>query len=179
MGVEISEDLGGLSIVKYPDPVLRKVCAEVAEFSDGLGRLAERMLELMRQAQGIGLAAPQVGFPVRMFVYNVTGEEGDDGVWVNPKVVEGEGAEVADEGCLSLPQVLVPKRRAVRVVVEGFGLDGSGRRMEAEGLLARVWQHEADHLDGVLIIDAMPESAELANRRILRQLEEDFAAAKR
>jgi len=168
-----------LKIVVYPNPSLRKRCRAIEQFNGELADLAAKMLALMHEANGVGLAAPQVGLPLRMFVCNPTGQPQDDQVWVNPVLCDLEGAAEAEEGCLSLPNVNVVKRRALNAVIEGFDPHGQGKRAAASELLARVWQHESDHLDGVLIIDNMPQTAELVNRRILRQLEADYAAAKR
>ncbi len=168
-----------LRIVLYPDPVLRKKCAPVTDFDEKLARLAEIMIRLMHDARGVGLAAPQVGVPVRLFVCNDCNEEGMDSVWVNPVLSEFEGGNEAEEGCLSLPVVSVLRRRATRCRIDGYGLDGVAKSQEAGDLLARIWQHETDHLDGRLIIDAMAPACELANRRIIKQLEADFSSAKR
>lgn len=175
--MEKPQPIDQLPIVFYPDPVLRKKCLTVEVFDEEVAALAERMLFLLHQANGIGLAAPQVGIPIRLFVCNPTGEPGDDGVWVNPVLSDLRGAVEAEEGCLSLPGVTVLRRRAAHVVIEGCDPAGRPKRADGSDLLGRVWQHEADHLDGRLIIDAMSESAELANRRAIQQLEADYATA--
>lgn len=172
-------DLASLRIILYPDPVLRKQCAQVGEFGPQLAALSARMLELMRAAPGVGLAAPQVGIPIRMFVYNATGNPADDRICVNPELSDLEDPVESEEGCLSLPNVLVPMRRARSAALAACDAQGQPFRLHAVGLEARVWQHENDHLNGRLIIDAMPASAELANRRILKQLKADYAARKR
>jgi peptide deformylase len=169
-----SIQLGRLRIVKYPDPVLRQVCAEVTEFGPALEALGRRMLELMRQDRGVGLAGPQVGLLLRLFVCNTTGEPEDDMIWVNPKLSDFEGGEEANEGCLSLPEVTVPVRRPALVTITAR--DAAGREIvrRGEGLTARVWQHETDHLDGRLIIDYMSTESEFANRRALKELESEY-----
>ena len=116
---------------------------------------------------------------LRLFVYNPTGEDGDSVVCVNPSLSGFEGAEDAEEGCLSLPEVTVTMRRSVRAVLTACDVDGKRFTLAAEGLVARIWQHEYDHLDGRLIIDRMSEVDEIANRRILKQLQRDYARAKR
>ncbi len=130
---------------------------EVDSFDDELAKLTERMLVLMRDADGVGLAATQVGILRRMFVFH---NEGDDVVVVNPVLVAGgDGVEVDSEGCLSLGPVRVPVERSVAVTLDAVGVDGTPFRLELEGLPARVVQHEFDHLDGTLIIDRTdPES---------------------
>ena len=138
-------------IRQYGDPALRMRGREVEEVDDDLRRLAERMTDLMHEAQGVGLAATQVGVLRRLFVFV---DEGEDRVLVNPVITKrSKATEVEDEGCLSLREVLVPVDRAIEVTIEG--LDENGERVELELKLpsARVVQHELDHLDGVLIID--------------------------
>jgi len=172
-------DLDKLSIVYYPDPILRKVCEPVTEFGPELAALTERMLVLMKDGHGVGLAAPQVGIPLRLFVCNPTGEPGDDMVCVNPEFVELTGAEEKEEGCLSLPNMGVTMRRAKRAVMKLCDASGQERVQTGEDLLARIWQHESDHLDGRLITDNMSAADEIANRRAIKQLEADFEHRRR
>ena len=122
------------------------------EFDDALRRLADDMIRTMHEAPGVGLAAPQVGRPIRMFVYDVG--EGAHAL-VNPVLRDEWGEQIGEEGCLSLPGLYFPVRRAERIWAEGFDLDGHAVTIEAEELLARVLQHETDHLDGVLFIDRL------------------------
>jgi peptide deformylase len=139
-------------IRQYGDPVLRMQAQEVTDVDDDVRRLVERMTTLMEDAQGVGLAATQVGVLRRLFVF-VDGENGPQAV-VNPQVIErSDETEPDDEGCLSLQGVKVPVERSVRVVVEGLDANGEPVRYELEGYQARVVQHELDHLDGALIID--------------------------
>lgn len=170
------ENIDKLRIINYPAPVLLKVASPVEFFDGQLSALAERMLHLMRQDQGVGLAAPQVGISLRMFVCNATGEPEDDLVIVNPRFLELNGGEEANEGCLSLPGVTVDVRRAKSVVLDANDLRGEGVRLAAEDLPARIWQHETDHLDGKLILDYMSPSDEIANRRAIKQLKDDYKA---
>jgi len=145
---------------QYPDAALRLRANEATEFDASLAGLADRIGHLMREANGVGLAATQIGVLQRVFVYQV-GEEEPLVALVNPVVVErSEERDTAEEGCLSLgaASVVVDVERAVAVTVEASSPDGKPLRIEAEGLEARVIQHEIDHLDGVLIIDrASPE----------------------
>lgn len=164
-------DLNKLEILVYPDPRLRKRCAPVEEFNGRLAALAAKMIEMMRAARGVGLAAPQVGVLLRMFVANTTGKPDDDRVFVNPVIVEPEGAKEASEGCLSLPDVEVQVRRALRCRVRAYDLSGRPFECAGEELPARVWQHETDHLDGVLILDRMGPADKIATRKRLRELE--------
>jgi peptide deformylase len=143
---------------QYPDPVLRMKAKEIEELDDSVPELVERMTRLMDEARGVGLAAPQVGVLRRVVVYR-TGEEAAAVALVNPRVTAtGEEVEVADEGCLSLgaATVIVEVERPLSVTVEAVSPTGEDLRIEAEGLEARVIQHELDHLDGVLTIDRTP-----------------------
>ena len=136
---------------QYGDTVLRMKAREVDSFDDDLERLVERMTTLMHEANGVGLAATQVGVLRRLFVF-VDGEE--DRVIVNPVITSSsKETEADDEGCLSLRGVLVPVERAKKVTIEGFDATGEPVKLELETPSSRVVQHELDHLDGVLIID--------------------------
>jgi peptide deformylase len=139
-------------IRQYGDPALRLVAHEVVEFDADLLRLVERMTTLMHEAQGVGLAATQVGVLRRLFVF----EPDEDGprVVVNPVIVQrADEQEIDEEGCLSLQGVRVPVERSVTVTLEGKDAEGNGVRWELDEYGSRVVQHELDHLDGVLIID--------------------------
>ncbi len=165
-----------LTIVHYPHPALRKQCAPVDVFDDRLRQLAERMLELMHAQKGVGLAAPQVGLPIRLIVTNHTGEAGDDQIFVNPVIRDMHGNVEAEEGCLSLPGINVQVRRAQRCKITAQDLDGKPIEREGADLLCRVWQHETDHLGGTLIVDRMGPSDRIATRKTLRVLESTFKA---
>jgi peptide deformylase len=145
-----------LALVRqYPDPVLRMKANEVADFDESVTSLVERMTMLMEEARGVGLAAPQLGVLRRVLVYR-TGEEDPVVALVNPRVVTtGEETEISEEGCLSLgaATVVVEVERPTAITVEASSPEGEALRVEAEGLQARVIQHELDHLDGVLTID--------------------------
>lgn len=170
-------DLAELRILIYPDPRLRQVCKPVTRFDDDLAALADRMLELMHEAKGVGLAAAQVGVPLRLFVMNATGEPGDDLVLVNPELHDRQKTREAEEGCLSLPEVRVQVRRALRCRLTARNTAGDHLEAEAEDLAARVWQHEVDHLDGRLIIDRMSPSDAIATKKLLHDLEEKYRAS--
>ena len=152
---------------QYPDPVLRVAADPVGEVDGDVKRLAERMSEVMRQAHGVGLAAPQLGILRRILVYRVS-SDGDVHVLVNPELRErSEETETDTEGCLSLlgGDLQVPVERHVRIVVAAVDADGNPVEVDAEGLEARVIQHEIDHLDGVLIVDrASKEDRKIALR---------------
>jgi peptide deformylase len=170
--------IASLKIVSYPDPVLRAKCKTVETYGEPMQRLTERMWELMREHKGVGLAGPQVGLPIRIFVFNATGEPEGNQVCINPRLEHLEGQEQGDEGCLSIEGVTVNVRRAKKAQIVAHRPDGSTFRFAGEDLVARIWQHEADHLNGRLIIDYQSASEELANRRALRQLEDKYKTLK-
>jgi peptide deformylase len=136
---------------QYGDPVLRMMAREIEDVDDDVRRLAERMTALMHEAQGVGLAATQVGVLRRIFVFS---DAGEDRVLVNPVLTKrSDQLEMDDEGCLSLRDVLVPVERPVAVTIEGLDVDGEPVKLDLELPSARIVQHELDHLDGVLIVD--------------------------
>jgi peptide deformylase len=152
-------------IRQYPDPVLRLAAREVEDVDDGIRALVERMSRLMEEARGVGLAAPQIGISRRVLVYQPSDEDPVTGL-VNPRITaRSDETETADEGCLSLgaAAVIVPVERPVGVTIEALTPTGEPVTIEAEGLEARVLQHEIDHLDGVLTFDrATPEGRRAA-----------------
>lgn len=150
----------------FGDPVLRQRAREVEEIDGALARLAQDMIETMYAAPGVGLAAPQVGVERRLFVYDV-GE--GPGVVVNPRIVESDGEWTYEEGCLSVPGLHWPIVRPKRVHLVGYGIDGEEVSIEADELLARAFQHEVDHLDGVLVIDRLGKAERREALRVLRE----------
>ncbi len=146
-------------ILLLGEKVLREPGVQVVEFDDGLRALVADMLETMYYAEGIGLAAPQIGVSLRVCVLDLHDEDDPDGgrwVFVNPAIVESsDEEEKAPEGCLSIPEMEDVVTRSARVTVRGFDAEGEAIEVEAEGLLARALQHEIDHLDGVLFIDRL------------------------
>jgi peptide deformylase len=165
-----------LKIILYPDPRLKKVSRPVETFDERLRLLATRMLELMREAKGVGLAAPQVGENLRLFVMNATQQPGDDRVYVNPVLSDGDGEEESEEGCLSLPGIHVNVVRSKQVRMQAQDLDGKPFEEVATGFVPRVWQHETDHLNGTLLTDRMGPVARMTHRRILNELKEQYDA---
>jgi len=148
------------------DPVLREMCAEVEGVDEEVRALVDDLLETMYAADGVGLAAPQIGVPLRVFVYDVRDEEVGPGALVNPRIVEATGTQREVEGCLSIPGLEEIVERSGHVVVEGLDRDGQPVRLEAEGLLSRCLQHEKDHLDGVLFLDRV---SPLKRRMLLKK----------
>jgi peptide deformylase len=155
-----------LRIRTFGEPVLRQRAREVDRITDLHRKLVADMFDTMRDAPGVGLAAPQVGVLERIFVWEI---EEDNGVLVNPVIVRrSQDTNEAEEGCLSLPGLAYPVERASEVVVEALDLDGSPQTLEAGELLARVFQHETDHLDGVLFTDRLPDELKREALKILR-----------
>ena len=155
-------------IRQWGDPALRMRAKEVEEFDEDLKRLVERMQRLMGEANGVGLAATQVGIVRRVLVF-LPGLDAEPQALVNPVIVErSDETEVGDEGCLSLQRVTVPVERHVGVTVEGRDADDAEVRLELTELAARVLQHEIDHLDGVLILDLTTPEARREALAVLR-----------
>lgn len=146
-----------LKIIEYGDPVLREPCKEVHKISKKIKTLAADMLDTMYKANGVGLAAPQVGESLRIFVIDVSDPKGpiDPIVFINPKIIKKSGAINSYEGCLSFPQAYTDVRRYANVMVKALDINGRPFVKEAKDgeLLARAIQHEFDHLDGKLFID--------------------------
>jgi peptide deformylase len=144
-------------IRKYPDPVLRKKAAPVKIVSEDLRRLVDDMVETMYAEPGVGLAAPQIGVSLRLLVTDITVGEKPDSliVLVNPKIVSASGRAIEEEGCLSIPGIRAEIPRAESVEIRGWDLDQREVSVKARGYLARAFQHEMDHLDGILIWDRM------------------------
>lgn len=179
-------DPSSLSIVHYPAEVLRKRAAEISDVTDEIRHVAQRMIALMHEKEGIGLAAPQVGLSWRLFVAHVPEDPEDDRstssdpvtatasptVYINPVLSAPEGiVEPYDEGCLSLPNISGEVLRPPNITITALDLDGKPFSMRGSGLLARCWQHETDHLDGVLILDRMSQLSRLRARRTIKELE--------
>ena len=165
-------------VVYYPDPVLRKVAKPVEAFDDELRATVAAMFELMYRSEGCGLAAPQTGMEKRILVLNPTGDPAQkehELALVNVTIVERSGPmTLLDEGCLSFPQMYAEIKRPERCRVEAF--DPSGNKIEAEysGFLARVVQHEYDHLEGVLLVDRMSPADKARNKAALAELVDTY-----
>jgi peptide deformylase len=154
------------------DPVLREKATPVTEFDERLAELADRMIKIMDDAPGIGLAAPQLGVVRRLLVYQVA--DAQPHALVNPEILwRSDETDVHDEGCLSVPDVVVPVERALRIRVRAQDIHGEPLDYEAEEMEARVIQHESDHLDGILILDRTTRRERV---RALRELREADAA---
>jgi len=164
---------GQLRILHYPAPVLRTVAQPVPEATDEVRRVAQQMLHLMHEARGVGLAAPQVGLSWRLFVSNPTAEPEDDRVFINPKLSSpSPDTHTHEEGCLSLPHIHGDITRPVRITIDALDENGRPFQLTSDELPARVWQHEIDHLDGILILDRMPAIDKVANKQAVLELEQ-------
>ena len=151
------------------DPVLRQRTRPVEVFDDALRRLADDLVETMYDAPGVGLAANQVGLQLACFVFD--DHDGHTGFVANPVVSEHEGEQTDSEGCLSIPGPYADTTRSMRVRVRGLGLDGEPIELTGEGLLARIFQHETDHLSGKLYLDRLDDEGRRDVMRQLRELE--------
>jgi peptide deformylase len=158
-----------LEVRLYGDPVLRRRAAPVREVTPEIESWLSDMVETMHTEVGIGLAAPQVGIELRMLVID-EGRGVGGRAYLNPAIVEQGGEQVGEEGCLSLPGIFADVRRAEWVVVEAMDRTGASFRRRASGLLARVLQHEIDHLDGILFIDRLDK---IARDRLKRQIKRE------
>ena len=163
------------TILTYPDPELKKKSAPVAVINDAVRQLVRDMAETMYDAPGVGLAAPQIGVHQRVIVIDVSPKEDEPEliVAINPVIVYADGDSYEEEGCLSIPKYAANVRRHARVVVKALNLDGEEITYRAEGLLAIAFQHEVDHLDGVLFVDHIsPLKREIFRRKYRRTMDE-------
>lgn len=159
-----------LPIRTLGDPVLREKARSVERFDRSLRRLIDDMFETMYNAPGVGLAAPQVGISLRFFVYD--DGEGNKGFVADPELSDlEEEEEVRDEGCLSIPGPFYPTTRKLRATVTGRDPEGNVLEVKGEGLLARIFQHETDHTNGILYIDGLPDEGRREVMRMLREHE--------
>lgn len=166
--------LDKLYIRHYPDPILRQKAQNVTEIGDAIAALAERMTEIMVKAGGIGLAATQVGVPLRLFIFSLTAKPEDVQVIINPELKNFQGVSEIEEGCLSVPDVRAKVRRPAACTLTALDLDGNEFTMDAVDMAATVIQHETDHLDGKLFIDRLSTISRFACRRGIRQLEQEY-----
>ena len=163
----------------FPSPVLRKRAQEVTEFGSELEEVVRAMFRRMYASEGVGLAAPQVGLRKRILVANHSGEEGDELVLVNPKVLERSGAPTTfEEGCLSFPGIFAEVERPDGCKVRAQDLAGQEFEAEYDGFLSRVVQHEYDHLEGVLLVDRMSPADKHRHRHALEALKERYQREK-
>jgi len=162
-------------IVKYPDPVLERPSEPVTAFDDELRKLVDDMFESMYAAKGIGLAAPQIGVAKRLTVIDLSFQKNPEEkiVLINPEIIFREGKQYEEEGCLSLPEIREKVSRAAKVTVKAQDLKGEWFELDGEELLARAFQHEIDHLDGVLFIFRMSPLKRSLSLRKIRKMQRD------
>ena len=168
-----------MELVYYPDPRLRDVSKKITTIDQEILDAIPQMFEIMYKARGIGLAGPQAGLGRRIVVANLTGDpkkKDDEQVFINPEILDRSGKLKEEEGCLSLPGMAVQVPRAEKVLVRYKGVDGKFVEREAEMLESRLFQHEIDHLDGILILDKMTPADRKQNAPLIEELEEDFKA---
>ena len=171
--------IGPLALVEYPHPALLRPAKPLVRIDEAVCEAVEQMFDIMYEAEGIGLAANQVALPYRLFIVHTTGRrgQGEELVFINPTLSKPRGTAIQEEGCLSLPGLRMDVRRPECIVVEAWSLDGEAIRLELDGLLARVVQHEFDHLEGKLFTDRLPEAAAIEARRELETFREVFVGA--
>jgi len=166
-------DIEKCRITHYPAAVLAKRARPVEKIDNSIHRLVEKMTEIMRANKGIGLAAPQAGVPLRLFIISLDATSQNVRVYINPTVTPtSDEFDSVEEGCLSVPGIYAKIRRYKKCKVAATDLDGNEFTEEADGLHARCLQHESDHIDGITIADRMPSTARIAHRKQLKRLRE-------
>lgn len=165
-----------LQIVHYPHPTLRRKTKPVRRVDVELVRIVREMFGLMYANNGIGLAAPQVDLPLRLFIVNLSAkpDEGEEFVFINPVLSKPKGNEESEEGCLSFPELWGPVTRPKLITVDAYNLRGEEVRLNLNGMLARAVQHEYDHLDGVVFVDRMTSTARAKAQPMLDEFELGF-----
>ncbi|MHC4642374.1 MAG: peptide deformylase [Planctomycetota bacterium] len=166
-------DIEKCQLTHYPADVLAGQASPVEKIDDNLRRLVEKMIDVMFKNKGVGLAAPQISVPLRLFVISLDGDRENIKVYINPTVILTGDLDSLDEGCLSVPNVYTKIRRYKKCKVTATGLDGKQFTEEAEGLFARVLQHENDHINGIIIVSRMGQAAKIAHRRQLKKLRKE------
>ena len=159
-------------ITHYPAEVLGKAAEPVEKIDESIHRLVEKMTDIMIEQKGIGLAAPQAGVPLRMFIISLDGSRANVRVYINPTVTPQGQIEQNEEGCLSVPGVYTKIKRYNKATVTATDLEGRSFTEQGEGLYARALQHEFDHIEGITIVKRMPTTAHIVHRRQLKKLEE-------
>jgi peptide deformylase len=168
-----------MEVLIYPDPILRRGGQPITAFDQDLEDLAGRMMEAMYEEGGVGLAAPQVGIEQKLLVLNPSGSKAErDGerVLCNPKIVRKKKWEFGEEGCLSFPGIQAEVERSVEITVAYQDLNGDEQQLKCDGWLARIVQHEIDHLEGVFFVDRLTATEKLRVKQQLLQLEDDYKA---
>jgi peptide deformylase len=167
-------DLEKCCIIHFPTPVLAQRSKHVEKIDDSIKNLTEKMIDIMLASGGIGLAAPQAGVNLRIFVVSPDGTKENARVYINPEIELSGPLESNDEGCLSLPGVYAKIKRYKNCKIAATDLNGDTFTEQASGLLVRAFQHEYDHLEGIMIKDRMSQAARIAARKRLKQLQKDY-----
>ncbi len=166
-------DIEKCKITHYPQQVLARRAKPVEQINDNIRRLVEKMTDIMLRNKGIGLAAPQAGVPLRLFIISLDASRDNVRAYINPTVTAtSDELDLLEEGCLSVPGIYTKIRRYRRCRVAATDLDGNRFTEEAEGLYARCLQHEYDHIEGMTIADRMPSAAKIAHRKQLKALQD-------
>jgi len=172
-------DPASLKLVVYPNTVLKRIAKDVQHFDEWLAAVVEKMKDIMVAEKGVGLAAPQVGLSIRLFVASASGKREEAKAYVNPVLTDEHGSEEGEEGCLSLPDIRIKVPRFKTVRIEALDERGQPFSENLADFAARIMQHENDHLDGILLIDRMSPIAKLANRKKIKELEDDAGGDKK
>lgn len=167
-------DVDKCRITHFPAPVLQEAALPVKEIDDDIRRLVGRMIDVMIEHKGVGLAAPQIGADLRIFIVSIDGTRENVRVYINPQIKVGGGYESHEEGCLSIPGVFANVKRYKKCTVAATDLDGNRFRHEAKGLEVRAFQHEYDHIEGTLIKDRLGQVQLISVRKQLRHLREKY-----
>lgn len=170
-----------LQLATFPHPVLRHKSKPIMRVDQELKDVIAEMFEMMYRYEGVGLAANQVELPIRLFVCNPQGKkgEGEERVFINPVISRSRGIEEKEEGCLSLPGIRAPVKRSKSIWINGYDLTGKEIKEEVNGFLARIIQHETDHLDGVMFIDRLSDEQQRSLTNAMESLEEDHLSRQR
>jgi peptide deformylase len=169
-----------MKIVNYPHPALRHAARPLTAIDQKVQKLVREMFDLMYEGRGLGLAGPQVELPYQVFIMNLKSDPNQpeaERVWINPVIIDRKGSVEGEEGCLSFPGLYGKVRRARWIKAQGYNLEGKLVEIETTDMEARVFQHELDHLHGVLFIDKMGPIARLAARGEIKKFEHDYRRA--
>jgi peptide deformylase len=166
-------DIEKCQLTHYPADVLAKSASPVEKIDDNIRQLIVKMTDVMLKNKGVGLAAPQIGVPLRLFIISLDGNRESVKVYVNPAVTPIGELDLVEEGCLSVPNVFTKIKRYKKCRVAATDLDGNEFTEEADGLFARVLQHENDHINGVTIVSRMRQTAKIARRKQLKKLKDE------
>lgn len=167
-------DADNCQMTCFPAPVLGQVADPIEEINDHIRRLAGKMIDIMVEQKGVGLAGPQAGVNLRIFVVSVDGTRENAKVYINPEITVSGGLDTSEEGCLSLPGIFAKIKRYKKCTVTATDLEGNRFSEQGEGLQIKAFQHEFDHLEGTLIKDRMGQVQRIAARKQLRHLMENY-----